>query len=228
MVDVGTRRREFDVLRATAERFDDVFCCLGIHPHHAGEEGEDVSVEEIVDASKHPKVIGIGETGLDYFYNSAPREAQERSFRRHVQASQRAGLPLVIHSRDAEEDTLRILKEEGSVSGVLHCFSSRRFLAEEGLKLGLHISLSGILTFKKSQALRDIARDIPMDRLLVETDAPYLAPQSRRGKTCEPAFVVETAEVLAEAKGISFDEIARRTTENFFRLFRKCPPGETS
>jgi TatD DNase family protein len=226
MVNVGTKRREFDVLRATSETFDNVFCCLGIHPHHAGEQGEDPSVEEIVNATSHPKVIGIGETGLDYFHNYGPREAQEQSFRRHIQASQKAGLPLVIHSREAEEDTIRILKEEGAVLGVLHCFSSRRFLAEEGLKLGLYISLSGILTFKKSKALRDIVRDLPMDRLLVETDAPFLAPESYRGKTCEPAYVVKTAETLAEAKGVSFDEIARQTTENFFRLFEKCKPGE--
>jgi TatD DNase family protein len=224
MVDVCTRQREFDIVCATAERYTSVFCTIGIHPHVAGEEAEKVKVEDIVKAASHPKVVGIGETGLDYFYNSSPREAQEESFRRHIRAAQEAKLPVSIHSRDAEEDTLRILKDEGKVSGVLHCFSSRRHLAEEGLTLGLYISFSGILTFKKSQDLRDIARAIPMDRILVETDAPYLAPEPYRGKTCEPAYVVKTAEVLAEAKGVNFDEIAKATTDNFFKLFTKCPP----
>jgi TatD DNase family protein len=223
MVSVGTRRRETDVLRALTEKFPPVFCCIGVHPHAAGEEGEDIAVEELVQAAAHPKVIGIGETGLDYFYDKSPRETQQETFRRHIRAANEAKLPVIVHSRDAEEDTLRILMSEKVASGVLHCFSSRRFLAEGGLALGMYVSASGILTFKKSQDLRDILRDVPMDRLLVETDAPYLAPEPYRGKVCEPAYVVRTAEVLAELKGVSFDEIARQTTENFFRLFSKCP-----
>ncbi len=223
MVSVGTRRRDFDALFETVDRFADVYCCMGIHPHHSGEEGEYLSTEEIVKLTVHPKAIGIGETGLDYFYDSSPRDVQKDNFRRHIRAAQITGLPLIIHTRDAEEDTLQILKDEGGVpSGVLHCFSSRRFLAEEALKMGLYISFSGMLTFKKSQELREIAHDIPMDRLLVETDAPYLAPEPYRGKPCEPAYVVKTAEALALVKCVTFDEIARATTDNFFRLFSKC------
>ena len=222
MVNVGTTRRDFPAVLATAESLEDVFCTFGVHPHHVSEEGEDVSVEQIVGLVAHPKIIGIGETGLDYFYDKAPRAAQEESFRRHIRAAQATMLPVVIHSRDAEEDTIRVLKEAGAVTGVLHCFSSGRLLAEEGLKLGLYVSLSGILTFGKSQALRDIARDVPMDRLLVETDAPFLAPMPHRGKICEPAYVAKTAQVLADIKGVSFDAMARQTTENFFRLFSRC------
>jgi TatD DNase family protein len=223
MVNVGTKRREFEALLSTAETYDDVFICLGVHPHHVSEEGEEISVEELVAAATHPKVIGFGETGLDYFYDMSPRAEQQESFRRHIRAAQKAKAPVIIHSRDAEEDTLRILKEEGPVAGVLHCFSSKRILAEEGLKLGLYLSASGMITFKKSEELRGIFRDIPLDRLLVETDAPFLAPEPFRGKVCEPAHVVHTAQALANVKGVSLDEIARRTTENFFRLFTKCP-----
>ncbi|MDD3030481.1 MAG: TatD family hydrolase [Alphaproteobacteria bacterium] len=223
MVNISTNQRTFDTVLSTAEAYSDVFCCFGIHPEHAGDEGEDLSVETIVQKTNHPKVIGLGETGLDYFRNTVPQDKQQQSFRRHIQAAQQTNLPVVIHSRAAEDDTLRVLKDEGSVQGVLHCFSSRRFLAEEGLKLGLYLSFSGILTFNKSEELRQIARDIPMDRLLVETDAPFLAPEPFRGKICEPAYVVKTAEVLAEVKRVSYDEIAAQTTENFFRLFKKCP-----
>jgi TatD DNase family protein len=222
-VNISTRRSDFSAVISTAESLSDVYCSLGIHPHHVSESGEDISTEEIISLVAHPKVIGIGETGLDYFYDSAPRTTQQESFRRHIRAAQATKLPLIIHSRDAEEDTLRILKEEGPVTAVLHCFSSRRILAEEGLKLGLYVSLSGILTFKKSQELRDIVRDVPIDRLLVETDAPFLAPEPYRGKVCEPAHVARTAQVLADVKGVSVDEIARQTSENFFRLFPKCP-----
>lgn len=226
MVSVGTKRREIDILSALTQKHDAVYSCIGVHPHHSGEEGEYLSTAEIAEAAQAPKVIGIGETGLDYFYNSSPQDAQQNSFRRHIRAAQETKLPLVIHSRDAEEDTLRLLREEGPVTGVLHCFSSRRLLAEEGLNLGLMVSFSGILTFKKSQELRDIARDIPMDRILIETDSPYLAPEPFRGKVCEPAHVLKTAECLAEIKGVDPEEIARQTTNNFFRLFVKCPRGE--
>jgi len=227
MVNIATTRRDFEQVRATAESFDDVTCSIGVHPHHVHEEGENLSTETIIDLTQHPKVVGIGETGLDYFYKHAPVEAQQDSFRRHLRAGRATGLPIIIHSRDAEEDTARIVREESEgqgahpLTGVLHCFSSRRVLAEDALNLGFYISLSGILTFKKSQDLRDIARDVPLDRLLVETDAPFLAPEPLRGKICEPAYVVNTARVLAEIKGVSFDDIARATTENFFRLFGK-------
>jgi TatD DNase family protein len=221
MVNIATTCRDFPSVCKTAENYKDVFCTYGVHPHHAHEEGEQASTETIVKNTSHPKVVGIGETGLDFYYNKAPREDQEQSFRRHIKAAQNTNLPLVIHSRDAEEETIRILKEEGPVSGVLHCFSSGRILAEEGLKIGLYVSLSGILTFKKSQDLRDIVRDVPLDRLLVETDSPYLAPEPYRGKPCEPAYVVKTAQMLADVKGVSFEEISKQTTENFFRLFTK-------
>ncbi|MDD4617309.1 MAG: TatD family hydrolase [Alphaproteobacteria bacterium] len=228
LVNVCTRSTEFDMLRTSVEKYSEVFCTLGVHPHHVAEEGQDIPFEEFVKVTGHPKVIGIGETGLDYFYDKSPRIIQQQSFRKHVRAAQKASLPLVVHSRDAEEDTLRILKEEGAAQGVLHCFSSRRFLAEEGLKLGFYISLSGILTFKKSADLRAIVKDLPIDRLLIETDSPFLAPEGYRGKPCEPSYIVKTAEVLAEIKGVSVEEIARKTTENFFRLFTKCPAGDFS
>jgi len=221
MVNIATTKRDFDEVCKTAETYDDVFCTFGVHPHHAHEDGEQVSTDEIIAATRHPKVVGIGETGLDFYYNKAPRDAQEQSFRRHIRAAQTTHLPLVIHSRDAEDDTIRVLKDEGQVTAVLHCFSSGRILAEEGVKLGLYVSLSGILTFKKSQELRDIVRDVPLNRLLVETDSPYLAPEPYRGKPCEPAYVVKTAQMLADIKGVSFDEISRQTTENFFHLFSK-------
>ncbi len=223
-VNVCTALRDFDAVRKTAEAHEDVFCSFGVHPHHTAEEGEDVSVERIMELTKHPKVIALGETGLDYFYDKSPRDKQQETFRRHIRASKATTLPLIIHSREAEEDTLRLLTEEGqAISGVLHCFSSRRFLAEEGLKRGLYVSFSGILTFNKSEELRAIARDVPLDRLLIETDAPFLAPQPYRGKTCEPAYVAETARVLADIKGLSFEAMARQTTDNFYRLFSKCP-----
>jgi TatD DNase family protein len=221
MVNIGTTRREFGAVRATAESLEDVFCSFGVHPHHVHEEGEEVSSEDIVEIARHPKVVGIGETGLDFFYNKAPRDVQEQSFRRHIRAAQKTKLPLIIHSRDAEEDTIRVLKDEGEVTGLMHCFSSKRVLAEEAVKIGFYISLSGILTFKKSQELRDIVRDVPLDRLLVETDSPYLAPEPYRGRPCEPAYVAQTAQILADVKGVSFAEISRQTTENFFRLFPK-------
>ena len=229
MVNIGTTRREFPQVCATAEEFDDVFCSVGVHPHHVHEDGETLSTNDLVALTHHPKVVAIGETGLDYYYNKAPRDVQEESFRRHIRAGMQTGLPIIVHSRDAEEDTLRLLTEEGTrqakkPAGVLHCFSSKRVLAEEALKIGFYVSLSGILTFKKSEELRSIVRDVPLDRLLVETDSPYLAPEPYRGKPCEPAYVVRTAAVLAEVKGVSPDEIARQTTENFFRLFSKVTP----
>jgi TatD DNase family protein len=210
---------------AIAERFPDIFCSVGTHPHHAHEE-LDVTADDLVARTRHPKVVAIGEAGLDYHYDNSPRDAQERGFRNHIAASRATGLPLVIHSRDADADMARILEEEtgqGAFPAVLHCFTGGADLARRAIALGLFISFTGILTFKNSGALRAIAADLPADRILVETDAPYLAPGRFRGKRNEPAFVAETAKVLAETRSVSFDEIARTTTDNFFRLFSKVP-----
>ncbi|NGN39954.1 TatD family hydrolase [Mesorhizobium sp. CGMCC 1.15528] len=225
MVTISTRVKRFPSILEIAEQFDPVFCSVGTHPHNAGEE-QDVTTEELVRLSVHPKVVAIGEAGLDYFYDKAPRDAQARSFRNHIAAARETGLPLVIHSRDADADMAAILEEEtgkGAFPFILHCFSSGRALAETGVKLGGYVSFSGILTFKKSEELRAIAADVPRDRLLVETDAPYLAPIPFRGKRNEPAYVAHTAKILGETLGVSEDEIAAITTDNFFRLFTKMP-----
>jgi TatD DNase family protein len=225
IVTISTRIRRLPQLLSIAERFEDVFCSVGTHPHHAHEELE-IGAAEIVAATAHPKVVAIGEAGLDYFYDKSPRDAQEQGFRAHVSAARTTGLPLVIHSREADADMARILEEEmgkGAFPAVLHCFTGTRALAMRAIELGLSISFTGILTFKSSQNLRDIAAELPADRIMVETDAPYLAPGKYRGKRNEPAYVAETARTLAEVRGVSEDEIARQTTENFFRLFTKVP-----
>jgi len=225
MVTISTRVRRFPEILAIAEAYPEVYCSVGTHPHQAAEE-LDVTVDELVAHAKHPKVVAIGEAGLDYFYDYGPREAQAQGLRTHIAAARITQLPLVIHARDADEDMAAILTEEmgkGAFPFVLHCFSSGRRLAEVGLELGGYISFSGILTFKKSEEIRAIAGDVPRDRMLVETDAPYLAPPPHRGKRNEPAFVKHTAKVLAETVGVSEDEIAAITTENFFRLFNKTP-----
>ncbi len=227
MVTISTRVRRHDVLVAIAEKFPNVFCSVGTHPHYAHEE-LDISAEELAARARHPKVVAIGEAGLDYFYDKSPRAAQDRSFRAHVAAARQTGLPLVIHTRDADADMARILEEEagkGAFTAVLHCFTGSRELAQRAVALGHFISFTGILTFKKSDELRAIAAELPADRILVETDAPYLAPGKFRGKRNEPAYVVETAKVLAETRGVPFAEIARQTTANFFRLFAKAPAG---
>ena len=229
MVTISTRVRKFDQIRAIAETYDNVWCSVGTHPHNAGEE-TDITTADLVRLAEYEKVVAIGEAGLDYFYDKAPREAQAEGLRRHMAAARETGLPLVIHSRDADEDMARILTEEtekGAFPALLHCFSSGRDLALTGIDLGLYVSFSGILTFKRSDDLRAIAAELPADRLLVETDAPYLAPQPWRGKRNEPAYVAHTNKVLAEARGVSEDEMARQTTENFFRLFSrvKRPAG---
>ncbi|UOK70086.1 TatD family hydrolase [Ancylobacter polymorphus] len=224
LVTIGTRVRRSGEVRAIAERFDDVFCSVGTHPHNAGEEA-DVTLDEILAAADHPKVVAIGEAGLDYHYDTAPRDAQAAGFRRHIEAARRTGLPLVIHARDADEDVAAILEEEsgkGAFAFVLHCFTAGPDLARRAVALGGYVSFSGILTFKSGAPLREIAASLPTDRVLVETDAPYLAPNSRRGKRNEPSYVVETAHILAEARGVSFDEIAALTTQNFFRLFSRA------
>jgi TatD DNase family protein len=225
LVTISTRVRKLPDLLAIAERFDDVFCSVGTHPHHAHEE-LDIDAAQLVEKAAHPKVVAIGEAGLDYHYDTSPRAAQEQGFRAHIAAARETGLPLVIHSRDADDDMARMLEEEtgkGAFPAVLHCFTGGADLARRAIALGLHISFTGVLTFKNSQSLRDIAASLPADRILVETDAPYLAPGKYRGKRNEPAYVVETAKTLAQVRGVSDTEIARQTTENFFKLFSKMP-----
>lgn len=225
IVSISTRVAQHDGLLAIAERFPDVFCSVGTHPHNAHEEPE-ITAADLVARTRHPKVVAIGEAGLDYHYDYSPRDAQERGFRRHIAAARESGLPLVIHAREADADVAHILEEEsgkGAFPAVLHCFTGGRDLARRAIALGLSISFTGILTFKNSGELRAIAAELPADRILVETDAPYLAPGKFRGKRNEPSYVVETAKVLAETRGVSFDDIARQTTDNFFRLFSKVP-----
>jgi TatD DNase family protein len=225
MVTISTRVRQFDRLLAIAERFSNVYCSVGTHPHNAHEE-LDISAKDLVEMSRHPKVVAIGEAGLDYHYDLSPRDAQETGFRRHIAAARETSLPLVIHSREADADMARILAEEtgkGAFPAILHCFTAGPELARTAIALGLHISFTGILTFKRSDELRAIAASLPADRILVETDSPYLAPGKYRGKRNEPAYVTEVARVLAATRGVSADEIAAQTTENFFRLFNKVP-----
>jgi TatD DNase family protein len=224
LVSISTRVRRFARLLEIAEAHDNVLCSVGTHPHYAHEE-LDIPVEEIVERTRHPKVVAIGEAGLDYFYDNSPRAAQEQGFRNHIAAARATGLPLVIHARDADADVAAILEVETAKgrSAVLHCFTGGPELARRALDLGLYISFSGILTFKKSEALRAIAASVPLDRLLVETDAPFLAPGKYRGKRNEPAYVVETAALLASLKGVTPEALARATTDNFFRLYSKAP-----
>jgi len=225
MITISTRVRRQSELIAIAEKYDNVYCSVGTHPHHADEE-DGISADELVALTRHPKVVALGEAGLDYFYDNGSPEAQARGFRAHIAAARATGLPLVIHTREADEDCGRILDEEvakGAFRAVLHCYTGGRELAMKAIALGLSISFTGILTFKKSEALRALAAELPADRIMVETDAPYLAPGKFRGKRNEPAYVVEIARVLAETRGVSLDEIARQTTENFFRLFSKVP-----
>ncbi len=225
MVTISTRVREQAKLLAIAERFPNVYCSIGTHPHHADEE-DGITPDELIALTHHPKVVALGEAGLDNFYDNGSPQAQERGFRAHIAAARATGLPLVIHTREADEACGRILDEEmakGPFRAVLHCYTGGRDLAMKAIGLGLSISFTGIITFKKSQALRDLAAELPADRIMVETDSPYLAPGKHRGKRNEPAYVGEVAKVLAEARGVSIDEIARQTTENFFRLFSKVP-----
>ena len=229
IVTISTRVKRHAEVLAIAERFDDVYCSVGTHPHYAHEE-LDIGVDELIGRTRHSKVVAIGEAGLDYHYDRSPRAAQEQGLRNHIAAARATGLPLVIHSRDADADMARILEQEtgkGAFPAVLHCFTGGRDLAQRAIALGLSISFTGILTFKKSDELRAIAQSLPADRILVETDAPYLAPGPHRGKRNEPAFVVDTAAVLAETRAVSSDEIARQTSENFFNLFHKVPGGVT-
>jgi TatD DNase family protein len=230
LVTISTRVARHAQVLSIAERFADVYASVGTHPHYAHEELS-LTAADLIARTRHPKVVALGEAGLDYHYDRSPRAAQEQGFRTHIRAARETGLPLVIHSREADADTARILEEETGHStfpAVLHCFTGGRELAERAIALGLFISFTGILTFKNSTELRAIAAALPADRILVETDAPYLAPGRFRGKRNEPAYVVETAKVLADARGVSFAEIARTTTDNFFRLFSKVPRPATA
>src|SRR3954466_9170509 len=230
MVTISTRVRRLNELIAITERYDNVYCSVGTHPHHADEE-DGIAADELIALTQHPKIVALGEAGLDYFYQHGSREAQARGFRAHIAAARAPGLPLVIHTRDADEDCGRILEEEvakGPFRAVLHCYTGGRELAMKAIGLGLSISFTGILTFKKSEALRDLAAELPADRIMVETDAPYLAPGKFRGKRNEPSYVVEVARVMAETRGVSLEEVSRQTSENFFRLFSKVPAPEAA
>ena len=229
---ISTHVTRFPQVRAVAESFPNVFCTIGIHPHEAGREPSTGSAD-LIRLANHPKVVGFGETGLDYYYEHSPREAQERSFRAHIAAAREAKLPLIVHTRDADDDTIRILQEEharGPFPGLLHCFSGGHDLAQVAIDLGFYISFSGIVTFKKAEALREVAKGVPLERILVETDAPYLAPEPKRGKRNEPAFTALTAARVAQIKEISAEALADATTDNFFRLFTKARrvPGPPS
>ena len=225
MVTISTRIRRFGEVLAIAERFPNVCCSVGTHPHNAHEE-LDISVADIVQLAQHPKVVAIGEAGLDYHYQHSTPAAQAEGFRNHIAAARETDLPLEIHTRDADADTLAILQAEhakGPFPAILHCFTGGRELALRAVDLGLYVSFSGVVSFKKAEELRAVARDVPLDRILVETDAPYLAPEPYRGKTNEPAFVVHTAAAVAKARGISAAEFAAATTQNFYRLFIRAP-----
>lgn len=224
MLNISTRRREWDDIITTAQKAPNIWATIGIHPHEADDHA-DVDTALLVNASAHPKVIGIGETGLDYYYDHSDREQQRTSFRAHIAAARETGLPLIVHTRDAEEDTAQILHEEmgkGAFPGVIHCFTASQEFADIALKLGLFISISGIVTFKSAADLQATAARIPADRLLIETDSPFLAPVPHRGKSCEPAFVADTAQFLATLRGISVEDLAHQTRDNFFRLFSKA------
>ena len=223
-VTISTRIRNFDTVVGIAQAYDNVFCSIGTHPHNAHEE-IDISVEEIVALSQHPKCVAIGEAGLDYHYDSSPREAQAQGFRNHIAAARTTGLPLVIHARSADDDMIAILEseaEQGAFPFVLHCFSSGAELARRGLALGGYVSFSGIVTFKNAAEIQDVARFVPHDRFLVETDAPYLAPVPHRGQSNEPGYVRHTAEKLAQLRDVSLDVVAEQSTANFRRLFTKA------
>ena len=225
MITISTHLSRINRVKSVSETYENVYFTVGTHPHHSHEEDEP-TVDQLIKLSAHPKCVGLGEAGLDYHYDKAPRDVSQRVFRTHIAAARETGLPLVIHSRDADDDMARILEEEtgkGAFPAVLHCFTGGRALAMKAIELGLYVSFTGILTFKKSDDLRAIAAELPADRILVETDAPYLAPGKMRGKRNEPSFVVETAKVLAGIRTVSVEQIAEQTTQNFFRLFSRVP-----
>lgn len=223
MLNIATRESEWDAVVATAEREPDVWATVGIHPHEADEHPH-VDTARLVERAQHPRIVGIGESGLDYFYDHSDRAAQQASFRAHLAACRETGLPIVVHTRDAEDDTAAILRDElgkGAFPGVLHCFTGSAELARIAIDLGFYISISGIVTFKSAQALQAVARELPQDRLLIETDAPFLAPVPHRGKTGEPAFVADTCRFLAQLRGEDADALADATRANFHTLFAK-------
>src|SRR3954468_14699721 len=220
---IGTELKRFPGVRAVAEKFPHVWCSVGVHPHEAEKELLDDEAALVSEAA-HPKVVAIGETGLDYYYEHAPRQQQQSNFRSHISAGRKTGLPVIVHTRDADDDTIDILRDEmgkGAFTGLIHCFTGTQRLADAALEMGLYISVSGIATFKNSAPLRDVIKTVPLERLLVEADAPFLAPVPHRGKANEPAFVVHTAKMLAELKGVPESQLAQATTQNFFRLFSK-------
>lgn len=224
MQTICTKISEFPDILAIAESYDKLWCSVGVHPNNVADE-EPVTAEQLIELSDNQKVIGLGETGLDYFYENSPRELQQQSFREHIKAAQATDLPIIVHTRAADDDTIAILQEEYAqkpFSGLIHCFSTSSKLAYAAIELGMYISISGIVTFKKAVELQDIVKELPLAKLLVETDAPYLAPVPHRGKPNEPAFTRHTAEFIAELKGISYEDVAKVTTENFFRLFGKA------
>ena len=230
MLTICTRVTTFEGVLAIAEKYDNVFCTVGVHPHNVGDEPE-VTAEHLIRMAAHPKVVGFGETGLDFHYDNSPRDLQEKSFRAHIGAAREAGLPVIVHTRDADADMARILLEEhetGAFPGLIHCFSGGGELAESVLGIGFSISFSGIVTFNKADEIRAVARGVPLDRILVETDAPYLAPVPKRGKRNEPAFTAFTAAQVAGLKDMDADAFAAATTGNFFRLFAKAEAGAAS
>jgi TatD DNase family protein len=223
-LNISTRQKEWAEVVAVADRNDDVWATIGVHPHEA-DAHPDLGAAALIEAASHPRVVAIGECGLDYYYDKSDRAAQRERFQAHIEAARATGLPLVIHTRDAEEDTAEILSREtgkGGVTGVLHCFTGSAELARRGLELGFYVSISGIVTFKNAQDLQKTAKTIPLDRLLVETDSPFLAPVPNRGKTCEPAFVADTAAFLSDLRDEPLEELAEATSANFFRLFSKA------
>lgn len=227
MLNISTREREWGDIIATAEAHDGIWASVGIHPHEA-DEHPDIDVARLIEASAHPKVIGIGETGLDYYYDHSDRQRQQTSFRAHAAAARATGLPLIVHTRDAEDDTLAILSDEmgkGAYPGLIHCFTATGAFADAALDLGLYISISGIVTFKNARDLQETAARLPAERLLIETDAPFLAPVPHRGKTCEPAHVADTARFLADLRGESIEQLIAQTQANFFALFGKAKAG---
>jgi TatD DNase family protein len=224
MLNISTRESEWNDVVGVAEREPDVWASVGIHPHEADAHSE-IDAAKLIARAAHPRVIAIGETGLDYYYDKSDREQQRTSFRAHITAARETGLPLIVHTRDAEDDTAEILADEmgkGAYTGVIHCFTASQDFADKALKLGLYISMSGIVTFKNAKDLQASAATIPDDRLLIETDAPFLAPVPHRGKSCEPAFVADTARFLSDLRGVSLEILAEQSRINFFNLFTKA------
>lgn len=226
MLAINTKLKEYPEIIDIVDRHPDIFGTVGIHPHEAENE-PDVALDALLSRADHPKIVGIGETGLDYFYDNAPRDMQKVNFRAHIAAARETGLPVIVHTRDADEDCVDIIEDEmkkGTFTGVIHCFTASQFLADSVLKMGFYISISGIATFKNAKELQETVKTIPENRLLVETDAPFLAPVPHRGKTCEPAFVMDTARFVAHLRGVEFDHLRQTTTQNFFSLFNKVVP----